>query len=117
MVCIRRESPLHQRPVLQLHDLQYCRSFDGFPGHCERNPVHRSGTEQRGSYITRTRISLFDPVWKGHYDVTAFKIGYDTYKISNTFISSDKVFNIVLSEKKYPPTCLVVDPVSLKATW
>ena len=46
-----------------------------------------------------------------------YKIGYDIYKISNTFINADKVFNIVLSEKKYPPTCLVVDPVSLEATW
>ena len=36
---------------------------------------------------------------------------------NNTFINSDKVYNIVLSEKKYPPTCLVVDPVSLEATW
>ena len=46
-----------------------------------------------------------------------FKIGYDTYKINNAFINADKVYNIVLSEKKYPPTCLVVDPVSLIATW
>ena len=60
---------------------------------------------------------VFDPVWRGHYDLSAFKIGYDTYKISNTFINGDKVFNIMLSEKKYPPTCLYVDPVSLIATW
>jgi hypothetical protein len=60
---------------------------------------------------------VFDPVWKGHYEISAFKIGYDTYKIENAYISSDKVYNIVLSEKKYPPTCLTVDPVSLVATW
>ena len=60
---------------------------------------------------------VFDPVWKGRYDITAIKIGYETYKINNTLINSDKVFNIMLSEKKYPPTCLVVDPVSLIATW
>ncbi len=60
---------------------------------------------------------VFDPVWRGHYDISAYKIGYDTYTINNVFINADKVFNIVLSEKKYPPTCLVVDPVSLEATW
>ena len=46
-----------------------------------------------------------------------YKIGYDMYMINNAFINADKVYNIVLSEKKYPPTCLVVDPVSLEATW
>jgi hypothetical protein len=56
-------------------------------------------------------------VWRGRYDINAFKIGYDRYVINNTFINSDKVFNIMLSEKKYPPTCLYVDPVSLEATW
>ncbi|MBP6871328.1 MAG: carboxypeptidase regulatory-like domain-containing protein [Bacteroidales bacterium] len=60
---------------------------------------------------------VFDMVWRGHYDVCAFKIGYDEYCIENAFINSDKVYNIMLSEKKYPPTCLVVDPVSLEATW
>ena len=56
-------------------------------------------------------------VWRGHYDITAYKIGYDAYTINNAFINADKVYNIVLSEKKYPPTCLIVDPVSLEATW
>ncbi len=60
---------------------------------------------------------VFPFVWKGHYDLSAFKIGYDEYVISNTFINSDKTFNIVLSEKKYAPTCLYVDPLTLEATW
>jgi hypothetical protein len=60
---------------------------------------------------------VFDEVWRGHYDITAFKIGFDTYKISNTFVNANKVYNIMLSEKKYPPTCLYVDPVTLEATW
>ncbi|HNR55830.1 MAG TPA: hypothetical protein PKJ19_11735, partial [Flavobacteriales bacterium] len=60
---------------------------------------------------------VFDMVWRGHYDVCAYKIGYDVYCIENAFINSDKVYNIILGEKKYPPTCLVVDPVSLEATW
>ena len=37
--------------------------------------------------------------------------------ISNTYINADKTYNIVLSEKKYAPTCLVVDPLTLEATW
>ena len=60
---------------------------------------------------------VFDMVWRGHYDITAYKIGYDMYVISNTFVNNDKVYNIMLSEKKYPPTCLYVDPVSVQATW
>ncbi len=60
---------------------------------------------------------VFDMVWRGHYDITAFKIGYDVYKISNSFINANKTYNILLGEKKYPPTCLVVDPVSSIATW
>ena len=132
LVCLRGEGPLHQRPVLQLHDFQYRWSSYGLQGHCECNPVDRPGTDQRGGDIDKdwnilmielfavtpaNGTVIFDPVWKGHYDITALKIGYDTYKINNTFINADKVFNIVLSEKKYPPTCLVVDPVSLIATW
>ncbi len=60
---------------------------------------------------------VFDMVWRGHYDITAFKIGYDIYTINNTFINANKTYNIMLGEKKYPPTCLVVDPVSVIATW
>ncbi len=60
---------------------------------------------------------VFDMVWRGHYDITAYKIGYDVYKISNSFINANKTYNIMLGEKKYPPTCLVVDPVSVIATW
>ncbi len=59
----------------------------------------------------------FDPVWKGHYDIILNKIGYDEYRIENTSIQNDRVFNIILSEKKYPPTCLEVDPLTLQATW
>jgi hypothetical protein len=60
---------------------------------------------------------VFDQVWKGHYDISAFKIGYDTYIIENAYIATENEFNIILSEKKYPPTNLKVDPVSLDATW
>ncbi|MBP6871325.1 MAG: carboxypeptidase regulatory-like domain-containing protein [Bacteroidales bacterium] len=60
---------------------------------------------------------VFESVWRGHYDISAYKIGYDVYKINNAFVNSDKVYNIMLGEKKYPPTCLYVDPVSVVATW
>jgi hypothetical protein len=61
--------------------------------------------------------AVFDTIWKGHYHIIIKKTGYDIYEIEDVNISNDKVFNIVLSEKKYPPTCLYVDPVSLQATW
>jgi hypothetical protein len=60
---------------------------------------------------------VFEHIWKGHYDITAFKIGFDTYIIENAYLTADNVFNIILSEKKYAPKNLIVDPVSLIATW
>ena len=61
--------------------------------------------------------TVFDMIWKGHYNITIFKIGYDPYVIENVNISHDRNFNIILSEKKYAPTCLVVNPLTLIATW
>lgn len=60
---------------------------------------------------------VFDMVWKGRYNVTLFKVGYDLYEIKDVVVSNNIVFNVVLSEKKYAPTCLYVDPVSLEASW
>jgi hypothetical protein len=60
---------------------------------------------------------LFDLVWKGHYNMSVNKIGYDIYNMSDINVNNDKIFNIILSEKKYPPTGLYVDPLSLIATW
>ena len=60
---------------------------------------------------------IFDPVWRGNYSFEAFKIGYDLYRIDNIFVNADKVINVVLAEKKYPPTNLFVNPLTLKATW
>lgn len=59
----------------------------------------------------------FNQVWKGHYKLTARKIGYDPEVIDDVNIHSDKNFHLILSEKKYPPGCLYVDPLSLEATW
>jgi hypothetical protein len=60
---------------------------------------------------------IFEMIWKGHYNIAISKVGYDIYLIENTLINADKIFNILLSEKKYAPTCLAVDPLTLKATW
>jgi hypothetical protein len=68
-------------------------------------------------YTDSSGIVIFGAVPEGFYDISSFKAGYDMYRINNTLINSDKVFNILLSEKKYPPTCLDVDPLTLKATW
>jgi hypothetical protein len=64
-----------------------------------------------------TGTVVFDSIPEGHYDITAFKIGYDTYTLHNEYIQEDKVYNLILSEKKYPPNCLDVDPLSLEGTW
>jgi hypothetical protein len=81
-----------------------------------------AGTEVTLSYgyyavADSTGTVVFDSIPEGHYDISAFKIGYDAYHLNNVFIIEDKVYNIVLSEKKYPPACLSVDPLSLTGTW
>jgi hypothetical protein len=58
----------------------------------------------------------YDPVWKGNYTVMAYKSGFDTYQVDFN-ITSDKVIDIILGEKKYKPTNLYVDPLTLIATW
>jgi len=62
-------------------------------------------------------LVVFEEVWKGNYKVEVDKIGFDVYDIELVNITGDQVFNIILSQKKYPPTCLSVDPVSMMATW
>ncbi len=60
---------------------------------------------------------IFEAIPGAHYNIRAFKIGYDVYTLNNIVFNEDKVINIVLSEKKYPPTCLTIDPISLEGTW
>lgn len=62
-------------------------------------------------------IAVFDALEGGHYDIDIFKFGYNAYTMENVYINGDKVLNIILNDKKYPPTCLYVDPLSLEATW
>jgi len=61
--------------------------------------------------------AILEPVWKGHYDIRIYKIGYDPYLITDEYIEDDVSFEVVLSEKKYPPTCLQVDSLSLMGNW
>ncbi len=58
-----------------------------------------------------------ETVWKGRYELSVFKIGYDLYYMDNILVDGDKTLDIVLLEKKYAPGCLNVDPLSLQATW
>jgi hypothetical protein len=60
---------------------------------------------------------VFDSITGGSFYLTAFKTGYDLYVLNNPFITEDKVFNIFISESKYPPTGQTVDPLTLRATW
>jgi hypothetical protein len=62
-------------------------------------------------------VTVFDMIWKGHYDIKVYKIGFETYTLENVNIHNDEIFDIILSEKKYSPSCLYVDPVSLIGTW
>jgi hypothetical protein len=73
--------------------------------------------ETYSGYTSSNGIAVFDMVWKGYYTITIYKTGYDAYIIEETLLDNDEDFTIILSEKKYPPTGLVVDPLTLKATW
>jgi hypothetical protein len=61
--------------------------------------------------------AIFETVWKGNYKITVKKIGYVPYIIDNDLITVDKVFNLILTENKYAPSNLYVDPVTLIGTW
>jgi hypothetical protein len=91
------------------------------------NVTLSTGLEPTGTIVTCNGIVdtitssngtiVFDIGTPGPGVITAFKIGYDSYNIDNIDIECNHSYNIALSEKKYPPTCLEVDPVTLKATW
>lgn len=61
--------------------------------------------------------AIFAGIWKGHYNVKVYKVGYEPYLLDGVNIYEDKTFDIILLEKKYAPACLTVDPLSLIATW
>ncbi|MDZ7743018.1 MAG: carboxypeptidase regulatory-like domain-containing protein [Bacteroidota bacterium] len=67
--------------------------------------------------FTDDSISLLGPVWKGCYDIFIYKPGYEPVLLENECIYADKTYDIILGEKKYPPTNLYVDPLTSIATW
>lgn len=73
------------------------------------NDIYTGITDTSGTYT-------FNLVWKGTYTLEVFKIGYEKY-ISTLTISSDSLFDVPLSEKKYPPRNLWVDAMSSMAYW
>jgi hypothetical protein len=40
---------------------------------------------------------VFDEVWKGRYDLTVIKIGYELYKLNNVLINSDRTFDVLFA--------------------
>jgi hypothetical protein len=91
------------------------------------NVTLSTGLEPTGTIVTCNGIIdtisssnstiVFDIGTQGLAVITAFKLGYDFYILDNNYINCNDVVNIFLSEKKYPPTCLEVDSLTLKATW
>lgn len=59
---------------------------------------------------------IFADIFKGHYTLGAYKLGFDDY-VFDANIQSDRTFDIILAEKKYKPRNLYVDPLTLVATW
>ena len=55
-------------------------------------------------------------LFRSNYDLFAAKVGFDDYLITPN-ITSNRTFNIILSEKKYKPRNLYVDDLTLVATW
>ena len=59
---------------------------------------------------------IFPHVWKGSYAVTAKKFGYQDYH-ATVYIMGETTVNIILLQRKSPPTNLVVDSLSLYSRW
>jgi len=59
---------------------------------------------------------IFHKVWKGAYSVNAIKFGYQNYS-GSIVVMGTVVDNIILLQRKSPPTNLVVDSLSLHSTW
>ena len=67
--------------------------------------------------LTSTGTVTFPAVWKGTYDLTVSKIGYDTYLLPAQLIMTAKTFDVVLLQQKLAPSNMAVDNKSLFATW
>lgn len=58
----------------------------------------------------------FPQVWKGSYELSVKKFGYQDY-INNISLAFDTTVSVLLLQKRPPPTNLQVDPKSLVAQW
>ena len=68
------------------------------------------------AYSDSSGILVFPKVWKGSYSVTAGKFGYENYS-GTLYVMGTVTDNIMLMQRKSPPTNLVIDSLSLNSTW
>jgi hypothetical protein len=61
-------------------------------------------------------IAAFPHVWKGTYELTAIRFGYDTL-FQSVPVTAPVLLNIILLQVKNPPANLVVNSNSLMARW
>ncbi|MEJ5304236.1 MAG: carboxypeptidase regulatory-like domain-containing protein [Bacteroidales bacterium] len=59
----------------------------------------------------------FPHVWKGNYNITVQKFGYDIYTANVDIVNDSYTFDITLMESRWAPTNLYVDDRTLLATW
>ena len=64
-----------------------------------------------------TGIIVFPEVWKGNYNMTAYKFFYDLWEQDNFDIMGDMSIDVYLLETTMPPTALTVDGHTLIANW
>ncbi len=53
----------------------------------------------------------------GDYDITVQLSGYDLYELSSYTVDGEETIVVILSESKYAPSNLFVEPTTLFATW
>jgi hypothetical protein len=80
-------------------------NVDGLPEHQYSALCPASGT------------IVFPEVWKGNYDLLIAKFNYDPYQNLNFSISEDTTLDVVLVEVTTSPIGLMVDALTLIATW
>ncbi len=79
-----------------------------------RNQVYPD-TLYTGSFDSTGRV-IFPLVWKGSYTITAKKFGYQDYQ-SSLNVAGETTVNVVLLQRKSPPTNLEIDSQSLYSKW
>ena len=61
-------------------------------------------------------VVVFNNVWKGTYDITVYKFGFELWSITEE-LTTNKTYNIMLWQFKNPPRNCSVCPYTLIATW